>query len=166
MTEEGRRREKPNTPSTAATTSHPQEQYKPPAGEGQLLSFPPPRLPLKRRADGGADTLTLCGETAAAPCTLSFSTWTVPEQQHSCLHESVEHPCSQAGQMQPPGTLQLHPSGPSPAPGLQSIAGGFQKLGEKQLFEKFWKGTFKAVATPRPGSVIVASITARRRTAE
>uniref|UniRef100_A0A3P9JNQ7 Serine/arginine repetitive matrix 4 n=1 Tax=Oryzias latipes TaxID=8090 RepID=A0A3P9JNQ7_ORYLA len=38
------------------------------------------------------------------------------------------------------------------------------KLGEKQLFEKFWKGTFKAVATPRPGSVIVASITARRRT--
>ncbi|XP_023813997.1 serine/arginine repetitive matrix protein 4 isoform X2 [Oryzias latipes] len=68
--------------------------------------------------------------------------------------------------MQPPGTLQLHPSGPSPAPGLQSIAGGFQKLGEKQLFEKFWKGTFKAVATPRPGSVIVASITARRRTAE
>ncbi|KAG5840426.1 hypothetical protein ANANG_G00188690 [Anguilla anguilla] len=34
--------------------------------------------------------------------------------------------------------------------------------GEKQLFEKFWRGTFKAVATPRPGSVIVASITARR----
>ncbi|XP_014015505.1 serine/arginine repetitive matrix protein 4 [Salmo salar] len=34
---------------------------------------------------------------------------------------------------------------------------------EKQLFEKFWKGTFKAVATPRPGSIIVASITARRR---
>ncbi|XP_028852865.1 serine/arginine repetitive matrix protein 4 [Denticeps clupeoides] len=34
--------------------------------------------------------------------------------------------------------------------------------GEKQLFEKFWKGTFKAVATPRPESVIVASITARR----
>uniref|UniRef100_A0A6Q2ZIP9 Serine/arginine repetitive matrix protein C-terminal domain-containing protein n=1 Tax=Esox lucius TaxID=8010 RepID=A0A6Q2ZIP9_ESOLU len=35
--------------------------------------------------------------------------------------------------------------------------------GEKQLFEKFWKGTFKAVAKPRPESVIVASITARRR---
>uniref|UniRef100_A0A668SG45 Serine/arginine repetitive matrix protein C-terminal domain-containing protein n=1 Tax=Oreochromis aureus TaxID=47969 RepID=A0A668SG45_OREAU len=34
---------------------------------------------------------------------------------------------------------------------------------EKQLFEKFWKGTFKAVATPRPESVIVASITASRR---
>nr|XP_060641398.1 serine/arginine repetitive matrix protein 4 [Anolis sagrei ordinatus] len=34
--------------------------------------------------------------------------------------------------------------------------------GEKQLFEKFWQGTFKAVATPRPGSVIVASITARK----
>uniref|UniRef100_A0A8C3XUL8 Serine/arginine repetitive matrix 4 n=1 Tax=Chelydra serpentina TaxID=8475 RepID=A0A8C3XUL8_CHESE len=31
--------------------------------------------------------------------------------------------------------------------------------GEKQLFEKFWRGTFKAVATPRPESVIVASIT-------
>uniref|UniRef100_A0A3Q3VJT1 Serine/arginine repetitive matrix protein C-terminal domain-containing protein n=1 Tax=Mola mola TaxID=94237 RepID=A0A3Q3VJT1_MOLML len=34
---------------------------------------------------------------------------------------------------------------------------------EKQLFEKFWKGTFKAVATPRPESVIMASITARKR---
>eukprot|EP00079_Xenopus_tropicalis_P032338 XP_017946109.1 PREDICTED: serine/arginine repetitive matrix protein 4 [Xenopus tropicalis] len=34
--------------------------------------------------------------------------------------------------------------------------------GEKQLFEKFWKGTFKAVATPRRESVIVASITARK----
>ncbi|XP_051777035.1 serine/arginine repetitive matrix protein 4 isoform X1 [Erpetoichthys calabaricus] len=34
--------------------------------------------------------------------------------------------------------------------------------GEKQLFEKFWKGTFKAVATPRPESIIIASITARR----
>ncbi|XP_038619234.1 serine/arginine repetitive matrix protein 4 [Tachyglossus aculeatus] len=34
--------------------------------------------------------------------------------------------------------------------------------GEKQLFEKFWRGTFKAVATPRPASIIVASITARR----
>ncbi|XP_062874209.1 serine/arginine repetitive matrix protein 4 isoform X2 [Trichomycterus rosablanca] len=29
---------------------------------------------------------------------------------------------------------------------------------EKELFEKFWKGTFKAVATPRPESVIIASI--------
>ncbi|XP_057217210.1 serine/arginine repetitive matrix protein 4 [Triplophysa rosa] len=35
-------------------------------------------------------------------------------------------------------------------------------LGEKQLFEKFWMGTFKAVAMPRPESIIVASITARR----
>uniref|UniRef100_A0ABM5F1E3 Serine/arginine repetitive matrix protein 4 isoform X2 n=1 Tax=Pogona vitticeps TaxID=103695 RepID=A0ABM5F1E3_9SAUR len=34
--------------------------------------------------------------------------------------------------------------------------------GEKQLFEKFWQGTFKAVATPRPGSIIVASITSRK----
>ncbi|XP_044304824.1 serine/arginine repetitive matrix protein 4 [Varanus komodoensis] len=34
--------------------------------------------------------------------------------------------------------------------------------GEKQLFEKFWQGTFRAVATPRPGSVIVASITSRK----
>ncbi|XP_032898991.1 serine/arginine repetitive matrix protein 4 isoform X1 [Amblyraja radiata] len=34
--------------------------------------------------------------------------------------------------------------------------------GEKQLFEKFWRGTFKAVATPRPESIIVASIRARR----
>ncbi|XP_041756557.1 serine/arginine repetitive matrix protein 4 [Coregonus clupeaformis] len=35
--------------------------------------------------------------------------------------------------------------------------------GEKQLFEKFWKGTFKAVATPRPESIIIASITASRK---
>ncbi|KAJ8415351.1 hypothetical protein AAFF_G00423310 [Aldrovandia affinis] len=34
--------------------------------------------------------------------------------------------------------------------------------GEKQLFEKFWRGTFKAVATPRLESIIVTSITARR----
>ncbi|XP_054852134.1 serine/arginine repetitive matrix protein 4 [Eublepharis macularius] len=34
--------------------------------------------------------------------------------------------------------------------------------GEKQLFEKFWRGTFKAVASPRPGSSIVASITSRK----
>ncbi|XP_072289913.1 serine/arginine repetitive matrix protein 4 [Eucyclogobius newberryi] len=38
-------------------------------------------------------------------------------------------------------------------------------VGEKQLFEKFWKGAFKAVATPRLESVIVASITARTRVA-
>uniref|UniRef100_A0A3B4XUH8 Serine/arginine repetitive matrix 4 n=1 Tax=Seriola lalandi dorsalis TaxID=1841481 RepID=A0A3B4XUH8_SERLL len=46
--------------------------------------------------------------------------------------------------------------------GELNLVSGVQ-LGEKQLFEKFWKGTFKAVATPRPESVIVASITARRR---
>nr|XP_056715466.1 serine/arginine repetitive matrix protein 4 [Euleptes europaea] len=34
--------------------------------------------------------------------------------------------------------------------------------GEKQLFEKFWRGTFKAVASPRPGSSIVTSITSRK----
>uniref|UniRef100_A0A4W3HPB5 Serine/arginine repetitive matrix protein 4 n=1 Tax=Callorhinchus milii TaxID=7868 RepID=A0A4W3HPB5_CALMI len=34
--------------------------------------------------------------------------------------------------------------------------------GEKQLFEKFWRGTFKAVASPRQESIIVASITARK----
>uniref|UniRef100_A0A673Y0I2 Serine/arginine repetitive matrix 4 n=1 Tax=Salmo trutta TaxID=8032 RepID=A0A673Y0I2_SALTR len=38
-----------------------------------------------------------------------------------------------------------------------------EHMGEKQLFEKFWKGTFKAVATPRPESIIVASITASRK---
>ncbi|XP_049907810.1 serine/arginine repetitive matrix protein 4 [Epinephelus moara] len=65
--------------------------------------------------------------------------------------------------MQPPCSLQLGPCGPSPSLGSQSSTVGFQHLGEKQLFEKFWKGTFKAVATPRPESVIVASITARRR---
>ncbi|KAM4575967.1 serine/arginine repetitive matrix protein 4 [Odontesthes bonariensis] len=65
--------------------------------------------------------------------------------------------------MQPLFSLQLGPSGPSPSLGSQSSTASLQQLGEKQLFEKFWKGTFKAVATPRPESVIVASITARRR---
>lgn len=62
--------------------------------------------------------------------------------------------------MQTPCSLQL---GPSPSLGSQCSTGGIHQLEEKQLFEKFWKGTFKAVATPRPESVIVASITARRR---
>ncbi|XP_038559580.1 serine/arginine repetitive matrix protein 4 [Micropterus salmoides] len=65
--------------------------------------------------------------------------------------------------MQPPCSIQLGPSGPSPSLGSQGSTAGFYQLEEKQLFEKFWKGTFKAVATPRPESVIVASITARRR---
>ncbi|TTH54095.1 Serine/arginine repetitive matrix protein 4 [Bagarius yarrelli] len=34
---------------------------------------------------------------------------------------------------------------------------------EKLLFDRFWRGTFKAVATPRPESVIITSITARRQ---
>ncbi|XP_017283373.1 serine/arginine repetitive matrix protein 4 isoform X2 [Kryptolebias marmoratus] len=62
--------------------------------------------------------------------------------------------------MQP---LQFGHSDPSGSLGSQSTGTSLLKLGEKQLFEKFWKGTFKAVATPRPESVIVASITARRR---
>ncbi|KAM9359876.1 serine/arginine repetitive matrix protein 4 [Symphorus nematophorus] len=65
--------------------------------------------------------------------------------------------------MQPPCSLQLGPCGPSPPLGSQGSTAGLHQLEEKQLFEKFWKGTFKAVATPRPESVIVASITARRR---
>lgn len=64
--------------------------------------------------------------------------------------------------MQPPRPLQLGPCGPSPSLGSQGSTASLQ-LEEKQLFEKFWKGTFKAVATPRPESVIVASITASRR---
>ncbi|XP_053180619.1 serine/arginine repetitive matrix protein 4 [Scomber japonicus] len=65
--------------------------------------------------------------------------------------------------MQPPCSLQLGPCGPSPSLGSQGSTASLQRLEEKQLFEKFWKGTFKAVATPRPESVIMASITARRR---
>ena len=85
-----------------------------------------------------------------------------------CFHERVDSFVLVFGepkeaQMQPPCSLQLGPCGPSPSLGMQRITGGFQRLEEKQLFEKFWKGTFKAVATPRPESVIVASITARRR---
>ncbi|AWP07577.1 putative serine/arginine repetitive matrix protein 4 [Scophthalmus maximus] len=65
--------------------------------------------------------------------------------------------------MQPPCSLQLGPCGAAPALGSQGGAGSLYQLEEKQLFEKFWRGTFKAVATPRPESVIVASITAHRR---
>ncbi|XP_043967890.1 serine/arginine repetitive matrix protein 4 isoform X2 [Gambusia affinis] len=67
--------------------------------------------------------------------------------------------------MQKPFSLKLDLSGPSPTLGSEgsTATGSFLQLGEKQLFEKFWKGTFKAVATPRPESVIVASITARHR---
>ncbi|XP_062272971.1 serine/arginine repetitive matrix protein 4 [Scomber scombrus] len=65
--------------------------------------------------------------------------------------------------MQPPCSLQLGPCGPSPSLGSQGSTASLQRLEEKKLFEKFWKGTFKAVATPRPESVIMASITARRR---
>ncbi|KAF7655822.1 hypothetical protein LDENG_00050470 [Lucifuga dentata] len=62
---------------------------------------------------------------------------------------------------------QLGPCGPSLSLGSkQGDTASIQQLEEKQLFEKFWKGTFKAVATPRPGSVIVASITARRRVSD
>ncbi|KAK5932074.1 hypothetical protein CgunFtcFv8_003808 [Champsocephalus gunnari] len=65
--------------------------------------------------------------------------------------------------MEPPCSLQLGPCGPSPSLGSQSSTAGFEQLEEKQLFERFWRGTFKAVATPRAESVIVASITAHRR---
>ncbi|XP_056134873.1 serine/arginine repetitive matrix protein 4 [Lampris incognitus] len=65
--------------------------------------------------------------------------------------------------MQPTCSLHLAPCGASPSLGGQSNTAGFLQREEKRLFEKFWKGTFKAVATPRPESVIVASITARRR---
>lgn len=57
---------------------------------------------------------------------------------------------------------QLGPCDPSLSLGGTA---SFQ-IEEKQLFEKFWRGTFKAVATPRPESVIMASITARRRVTE
>lgn len=72
---------------------------------------------------------------------------------------------SEEAEMQPPRSLQLGPCGASLSLGSQGSTTTFQ-LEEKQLFEKFWKGTFKAVATPRPESVIVASITASRRVTE
>ncbi|XP_068166220.1 serine/arginine repetitive matrix protein 4 [Antennarius striatus] len=58
---------------------------------------------------------------------------------------------------------QLSSCAPSPSLLSEGSTSSLQHLGEKQLFEKFWKGTFKAVASPRPESVIVASITASRR---
>ncbi|CAL8344681.1 unnamed protein product [Lota lota] len=58
---------------------------------------------------------------------------------------------------------------PSPCSLQGAPCGSTASLGgqreEKELFEKFWRGTFQAVAKPRPGSVIVASITSRRRVA-
>lgn len=68
--------------------------------------------------------------------------------------------------MQPQCSFKLGPRGPSLPLGSQGGTAGLAQLEEKQLFEKFWKGTFKAVATPRPESVIVASITARKRVIE
>ncbi|KAM9393862.1 serine/arginine repetitive matrix protein 4 [Pholidichthys leucotaenia] len=65
--------------------------------------------------------------------------------------------------MQTPCSLQLGPRGPPPSLGSEGSTAGLKQLEEKQLFEKFWKGTFKAVATPRPESIIVASITAHTR---
>ncbi|XP_077378328.1 serine/arginine repetitive matrix protein 4 [Festucalex cinctus] len=44
---------------------------------------------------------------------------------------------------------------------VQESAAAAAMLHQKQLFDKLWKGTFKAVAMPRPESVIVASIIAR-----
>nr|XP_029494327.1 serine/arginine repetitive matrix protein 4 [Oncorhynchus nerka] len=58
--------------------------------------------------------------------------------------------------------LSLAPSSPLSLGTADSMA-SLEHQGEKQLFEKFWKGTFKAVATPRPESIIVASITASRK---
>ncbi|XP_038149374.1 serine/arginine repetitive matrix protein 4 isoform X2 [Cyprinodon tularosa] len=69
--------------------------------------------------------------------------------------------------MQPPFSFKLDLNGSSRALGTEentsTTSSSLLHLGEKQLFEKFWKGTFKAVATPRPESVIVASITSSRR---
>ncbi|XP_015234325.1 PREDICTED: uncharacterized protein LOC107087318, partial [Cyprinodon variegatus] len=69
--------------------------------------------------------------------------------------------------MQPPFSFKLDLNGPSRSLGTEentsTTSSSLLHLGEKQLFEKFWKGTFKAVATPRPESVIVASITSSRR---
>ncbi|KAM6964854.1 uncharacterized protein FYW47_007182 [Aplochiton taeniatus] len=66
--------------------------------------------------------------------------------------------------MQPPCPLQLGPSTPSSSVG-KAVSGMacLEQCEEKQLFERFWKGTSKAVATPRPQSVIMASITTRKR---
>lgn len=58
--------------------------------------------------------------------------------------------------------LSLAPCSPLSL-GTADSMGSLEHMGEKQLFEKFWKGTFKAVATPRPESIIVASITASRK---
>ncbi|XP_038229641.1 serine/arginine repetitive matrix protein 4 [Dermochelys coriacea] len=52
--------------------------------------------------------------------------------------------------------------GELPAPGRPAPGMASAPQGEKQLFEKFWSGTFRAVATPRPGSAIAASIAARK----
>ncbi|ELR61806.1 hypothetical protein M91_12412 [Bos mutus] len=73
----------------------------------------------------------------------SFQEWTEPGEPPFGIHVSA---------------LRTAPGSPGPF----GLAMASVQQGEKQLFEKFWRGTFKAVATPRPESIIVASITARK----
>lgn len=138
-----------------------------------------PHAPAQEpRADRRADTLTCCCErrrrcnnSCCAFYAVWFSTWTAPRRQPA-RERLLPWVCRihwfalDQMQMQPPCSLQLGPCGPSLSLGSQGSTAGLQQLEEKQLFEKFWRGTFKAVATPRPESVIVASITARKRVTE
>ena len=176
VTEEERRREKHNLPNPSFP--HLGEQY--PDSSWRGVSFcPSPHAPAtrakSRQTRWHIDPL-LWDEKPAQQhllrffmCVFWFSTWTAPEQQPDwervCVCQWVYRLYwfgfgDQEAKMQTPCSLQL---GPSPSLGSQGSIGGIHQLEEKQLFEKFWKGTFKAVATPRPESVIVASITASRK---
>lgn len=123
---------------------------------------PPPRAGLRRsgRSCGGGGA----GEgTAAGPAPVP-----APPAQNGRRGRPGPHSPQRAGLRAGPGgagdvalsTADSGGAGRGLAGAPEAMAGVQQ--GEKQLFEKFWRGTFKAVATPRPESVIVASITARK----
>lgn len=133
-----------------------------PSGLAGPLEPPPPRARLRRsgRSCGGGGA----GEgTAAGPAPLP-----APPAQNGRRGRPRPHFPQRVGLWAGPGgvgdvalsTADSGGAGRGLTVGPGAMAGVQQ--GEKQLFEKFWRGTFKAVATPRPESIIVASITARK----
>ncbi|KAL0979037.1 hypothetical protein UPYG_G00179650 [Umbra pygmaea] len=103
---------------------------------------------------------------------LRYCTWTAPESRlisfllrlRCAVYVKSPSPGAAVAALEPRATLALSLAPCVPLPlGVAESTASLELQEEKQLFEKFWKGTFKAVAKPRPESVIVASITARRR---
>lgn len=121
------------------------------------------------KAAGAAATKGAVGEAAGAVAAAS-----VKQVSLRCLVCDSSSPSPPVGATQKMLQIQpllspLSPSLPhSRSQGSSNCcsSGDLQQLEEKLLFEKFWKGTSKAVSTPRPESTIVASITSRSRPSE